>query len=76
MVLSMLPPLPIRIPFWLERSTSTVARMAVRGPSSTTRSMLTATEWGTSSRVWCSTCSRISSAISSCSGWSLTASAG
>ena len=72
MVLSIWPPLPIRIPFWLERSTSTVARMAVRGPSSTTRSMLTATEWGTSSRVFCSTCSRINSAMSSCSGWKIT----
>ena len=64
----MRPPLPIRIPFWLLRSTNTVASTAVRGPSSTMRSICTATEWGTSSRVCCSTCSRINSASSSCSG--------
>lgn len=68
------------MPFWLLRSTSTVASTAVRtlpfASSSTIRSIRTATEWGTSSRVRVSTCSRISSASSSCSGWSLTVSAG
>ena len=74
MVLSMAPPLPIRIPFWLLRSTRTVASTAVRAlllpraGTSSTRSMLTATLWGTSSRVCISTCSRISSAINSRSG--------
>ena len=49
MVLSMAPPLPIRIPFWLLRSTRTVASTAVRAlllpraGTSSTRSMLTAT---------------------------------
>ena len=54
--------------FWLLRSTTTVASTASLGPSSTIRSTLTATEWGTSSRVWCSTCSRINSSSKSCSG--------
>ena len=65
---SICPPLPITMAFWLLRSTTTVASTASLGPSSTIRSTLTATEWGTSSRVWCSTCSRINSSSKSCSG--------
>ena len=46
------PPLPICIPFWLLRSTITVARIAVRGRYSSNRSICTASESGISSLVY------------------------
>ena len=51
--LSMAPPLPMIIPFWLSRSTMIVARIWTLSDSSSRfiESTTTATEWGISSRV-------------------------
>ena len=71
----MLPLAPIRIPFWESLSTQIRARTRVR-PSRgrSISSTTTSTAWGTSWKVRLITASRISSASSSSSGWSLLAS--
>ena len=76
--LSMEPCLPITIPFWLSRSTMTVARIWILSVSSSRfiSSMTTATECGISSRVNWRTFSRIISDTKKRSGWSVIWSAG
>ena len=76
--LSIAPPFPMTIPFWLSRSTMMVARIWTLSVSSSRfiESTTTATEWGISSRVKCKTFSRIISETKKRSGWSVIWSAG